>query len=105
MALCALIGAATLVLFGHHVWNAGAPQREPSGITVRSEILTIYAPRALIDFAKAQPGITTNDQLTRLICEAPIHIWFSIVARNHQADGNFRGRIWSVPARRTTGVF
>ena len=55
MALCALIGAAGLFLFGRHVWNASAPQPEPSGITVRSEIVTIYAPKALIDFAKDAP--------------------------------------------------
>jgi len=63
MALCTLMGASGHFLFGRHVWNASAPQAELPGITVRSEILTIYAPKALIDFAKAHPEITTNDEL------------------------------------------
>jgi hypothetical protein len=89
MALCALMGAAGLFLFGRHVWNASAPQREHPGITIRSEILTIYAPNALIDFAKAHPEITTNDELMRLIHQAKLNVWFAIVARNHQANGKF----------------
>jgi hypothetical protein len=83
------MGAAGLFLFGRHIWNANAPQTEPSGITVRSEILTIYAPKALIDFAKAHPEITTNDELVRLIREAKLNVWFAIAARHHQASGNF----------------
>jgi hypothetical protein len=89
MALCTLIGAAGLFLFGRHVWNASAPQTEPSGITIRSEILIIYAPKALIDFAKAHPEIPTNDELVRLIREAKLNVWFAIVDRHHQANGNF----------------
>ena len=88
IALCALIGVAGLLFFGRHVWNASAPQRDPPGITVRSEILTIYAPKALIDFAKAHPEITTNDELVRLIREAKLNVWFASVARLHQANGN-----------------
>jgi hypothetical protein len=89
MALCALLSVAGLFLFARHVWNASAPQTEPPGITIRSEILTIYAPKALIDFAKAHPEITTNDELVRLICQAKLNVWFAIVGRNHQANGNF----------------
>ena len=89
MALCALMGAADLFLFGRHVWNASAPQTEKSDITVRSEILTIYAPKALIDFAHAHPEITTNDELVGLIREAKLNVWLAIIARNHQASGNF----------------
>ena len=101
MALCALIGAAGLFLFGRHVWNAGAPQPEPSGITVRSEILTIYAPKALIEFAKAHPEITTNDELVRLIRAAKLNVWFAIVARHHQANGIFTDiPIWYRPGER-----
>jgi hypothetical protein len=101
MALCALLGVAGLFLFARHVWNAGAPQREPSGITVRSEILTIYAPKALIDFAKAHPDITTNDELVRLIREAKLNVWFATVTRNHQANGNFADvPIWYRPGER-----
>jgi hypothetical protein len=89
MALCALMGVAGLFLFGRHVWNAGAPQTEPSGITTRSEILTIYASKALIDFARAHPEITTNDELVRLIREAKLDVWFAVVGRNHQANAHF----------------
>src|SRR6516225_5962258 len=89
MALCALMGTAGLFLFGRHVWNAGAPQTEPSGITIGSEIVTIYAPKALIDFAKAHPEITPNDELVRLIREAKLNVWFATVGRNHQASGIF----------------
>jgi hypothetical protein len=88
MTLCTLMGAASLFLFARHVWNASAPQSEPSGITIRSEILTIYAPKALIDFAKAHPEISTNDELVRLIREAKLNVWFASVARLHQANGN-----------------
>jgi hypothetical protein len=89
IALCALIGVAGLLLFGRHVWNASVPQTEPSGITIRSEIPTIYAPKALIDFAKAHPDITTNDELVRLIREAKLNVWFAILTRHHQANGRF----------------
>ena len=101
IALGALIGAAGLFLFGRHVWNAGAPQTEPSGITIRSEILTIYAPKALIDFAKAHPEITTNDELVRLIREAKLNVWFATVTRLHQANGFFTDvPIWYRPGER-----
>ena len=89
MALSTLLGAAGLFLFGRHVWNAIAPQTEPSGITIRSEILTIYASKPLIDFAQAHPEITTNDELVRLIREAKLNVWFAIVGKNYQANGNF----------------
>ncbi len=89
MALCALLGVAGLSLLARHVWNAGAPQPEPPGITVRSEILIIYAPKTLIDFAKAHPEITTNDERVRLIRQAKLNVWFAIVGRNHQASGIF----------------
>jgi hypothetical protein len=89
MALCALLGVAGLFLFARHVWNASAQEREPPGITVNSEILTIYAPRALIDFAKAHAEVTINDELVRLVRAAKLKVWFATVARNHQANGNF----------------
>jgi hypothetical protein len=88
IAFGALIGVAGLFLFARHVSNGGAPQTEPSGITIRSDILTIYAPIALIDFAQAHPEITTNDELVRLIRQAKLNVWFAIVGRNHEANGN-----------------
>jgi hypothetical protein len=99
--LCALMGAAGLFLFARHVWNASAPPSEPSGIAIRSEILTIYAPNALIDFANAHPEITTNDELVRLIREAKLNVWFATVARLHQANGFFTDvPIWYRPGER-----
>jgi hypothetical protein len=99
--LCALMGVAGLFLFGRHIWKSSAPQAEPPGITVRSEVLTIYAPKALIDFAKAHPEITTNDELVRLIREAKLNVWFATVTRNHQADGIFYDvPIWYRPGER-----
>jgi hypothetical protein len=101
LALCTLLGVAGLFLFARHVWNASARQTEPSGITIRSDILTIYAPQALIDFAKAHPEITTNDELVRLIREAKLNVWFAIVTRNHQANGIFTDiAIWYRPGER-----
>ena len=89
------------MLFARHVWNAGAPQTESSGIAVKSEILTIYAPKALIDFAKAHAEITTNDELVRLIREAKLNVWFATVTRLHQANGFFTDvPIWYRPGER-----
>ena len=90
-----------LFVFGRHVGSAGAAQTETPGITVRSEILTIYAPEALIDFAKAHVEITTNDELVRLIREAKLNVWFATVARLHQANGFFTDvPIWYRPGER-----
>ncbi len=101
MALCALMEAVGLFLFGRRAWNASAPEREPPGITVRSEDLTISAPKALIDFAKAHPEITTNDELVRLIREAKLNVWFATVTSNQQADGVFADvPIWYRPGER-----
>jgi hypothetical protein len=101
MPICALIGAAGLFLFGRHVWTASAPQPEPSGIADSSEILTVYAPQALIEFAKAHPEIATNDELVRLIREAKLNVWFATVARLHQANGFFTDiPIWYRPGER-----
>jgi hypothetical protein len=101
MALCALIGVAGLFLFGRHVWNASAPQPEPSGITIRTEIVTIYAPKALVDFAKEHREITTNDELVRLIREAKLDVWFATVTRHHQANALFADvGLWYRPGER-----
>jgi hypothetical protein len=101
IALGALIGIAGLFVFGRHVWTATAPQAEPSGIAIRSEIVIIYAPKALIDFAKANAEITTNDELVRLIREAQLKVWFATVTRLHQANGFFTDLpIWYRPGER-----
>jgi hypothetical protein len=89
MAVCALVGAAGLFGFGRHVWHAGAAKAEPSGIPVRCEIRTVYAPQALIDFAKAHPDVGTNDEFVRLIREANLNVWFATVSRYYHADGSF----------------
>jgi hypothetical protein len=85
--ICAIIAVALLFCFGRDVWKSSIDQTGPSGITVRSEVLTIFAPKALIEFAKAHPEITTNDELVRLVGEAKLSVWFATVARNHQANG------------------
>jgi hypothetical protein len=55
LAFCAVLGAMALVSFARHVWEAGAGRNEWPGLIVRSEIRTIYAPRGIIDFARAHP--------------------------------------------------
>ena len=79
--------ASGLFLFARHVWQSGGEGTETSGITVKSEVLTIYAPRALIIFAEKYPEIATNDELVRLIREEQPSVWFAVAARNYQADG------------------
>src|SRR5262249_6472188 len=87
LAVVALIGAMALVSFGRHVWEAGASRNEPPGLIVRSEIRTIYAPRAIIDFARAHPAIATNDELVRRVREARLETWFGVVFRDYQSNG------------------
>jgi hypothetical protein len=89
MTILSLLGGAGLFLFAIHVWKAGVKSTEPPGLTVRSEILTIYAPMTLIDFARAHPEIGTNEELLHLIREAKLKVWFAEVVRNYQASGRF----------------
>jgi hypothetical protein len=89
MALGALIGVTGLFLFGRHVWNGAAHHSGLPSVTVRSEILTIYAPKAPVVFATAHPEIGTNDELVRLIQDEKLKVWFAIVVRHHQVDGLF----------------
>lgn len=88
LAFVAPLGAVALGLFGRHVWDAGASRSEPPGIVVRSEFRTIYAPKGIIDFARAHPAIATNDELVRLVREAGLEAWFGVVFRSYQADGD-----------------
>jgi hypothetical protein len=61
----------------------------------------LYAPQALIEFAKAHPEIATNDELVRLICAAKLNVWFATVARLHEANGFFTDiPIWYRPGER-----
>ena len=72
LPLVALLGAMGLYSFARHVGDAGAsrsPDGSGPGLTVRSEIRTIYAPKGIIDFARAHPAIATNDELVRLVRE------------------------------------
>jgi hypothetical protein len=89
MAACALIGTAGLLLFTRHVWNAGAAQPEPSGITVRTEILTIYAPNRLIALARAHPELRTHTELAHLVRETKVNVWYATMYRHHQTSGKF----------------
>jgi hypothetical protein len=77
-----------LVSFGRHVWDGGASRSEPPGLIVRSEVRTIYAPKALIDFARTHPAIATNDELVRLVREARLEAWFGVVFRSYQVNGD-----------------
>jgi hypothetical protein len=87
LAFVALLGAMALVSFGRHVWKAGASRSEPPNLTVRSEVRTIYAPRRIIDFARAHPAIATNDELARLVREARLEGSFGVVFRCYQGNG------------------
>jgi hypothetical protein len=88
LAVVALVGAMALFAFGRHVWEAGASRDEPPGLTVRTEVRTIYATRGLVDFARAHPAIATNDDLTRLVREARLEAWFGVVFRYYQSNGD-----------------
>ena len=88
VAFVALLGAMVLVSFGRQVWQAGAGGSEPPGLTVRSEIREIYAPKRIIDFARAHPAIATNHELVRLVREARLDAWFGVVFRHYQANGD-----------------
>jgi hypothetical protein len=87
LAIGALVGAAALLWFGRQVWDAGASGGEPPGIVVRSEMRTIFAPKALIAFAREHPGVATNDELIRLIREARLAVWMAVVFRGYHGDG------------------
>ena len=87
MPICLLMAASGLFLFGRHVWHSGGHKTEMPGITVKSEILTIYAPSALIRFAKTHPEIATNDEPLQLLREEQLSLWFAVAVRNYQADG------------------
>ena len=88
LAFVALLGAMALVSFGRHVWKAGASRSEPPNLIVRSEFRTIYAPKRIIDFARAHPAIATNDELVRLVREARLEAWFGVVFRCYQSNGD-----------------
>jgi hypothetical protein len=88
LAFAGLLGAMALFSFGRHVWDAGASRSEPPGIIVRSEFRMIYAPKAIIDFARAHPAIATNDELVRLVREARLEAWFGVVFRSYQGNGD-----------------
>lgn len=91
LPLVALLGAMGLYSFARHVGDAGAsrsPDGSGPGLTVRSEIRTIYAPQGIIDFARAHPAIATNDELVRLVREARLEVWFGVVFRNYQGNGD-----------------
>jgi hypothetical protein len=77
-----------LVSFGRHIWDAGVGRSEPPSIVVRSEMRTIYAPRAIIEFARAHPEVATNDELVRMVHEARLEAWFGVVFRSYQGNGD-----------------
>jgi hypothetical protein len=89
MAVCAIAGATGLLLFGRSVWNEGNFHAAASGVTVRSEVQTIFAPKALIAFASEHIDVSTHDELVRKVREAKLRVWFAVAFKYHQADGSF----------------
>jgi hypothetical protein len=47
LPVVALLGSMGLFSFARHVWDAGASRDEPPGLTIRTEIRTIYAPKGM----------------------------------------------------------
>jgi hypothetical protein len=97
-----VIGAIVLFASGLNDRNDAAGGGEAPGLIVRSEIEAIYAPRALIEFARAHPRVETNDQLVRLIHEAKVDAWFGVVFRTYLANGQVMNLAQTIrPGQRT----
>jgi hypothetical protein len=84
-----ITGATGLFLFARRVWDEGNDKAAGSGSIVRWETSTIYAPRALIEFATEHPDIGTHDELIRMMREAKLNVWFAAALRYHRADGAY----------------
>jgi hypothetical protein len=88
MVAGAVIGAAGLLLFGRIIWTAARAPDARDNPKISQDFLRIYAPAALINFAKTQHSIETNEELIRLIGQADLHeCWFVVVTRSQMQDG------------------
>jgi hypothetical protein len=88
LVAAALIGAAGLFLYGRSVWRAGSPSLNRYSPTIHQELLALYAPAALIEFARAHGSIATNDELLRLLDQAGLrNCWMVAVNRGRQKNG------------------
>lgn len=70
-------------------------------VNVKSELRSIFAPQALIDFAKKHPAIEDYDQLVLLLeAEGLSGSWYVIVATDVLSDGESRRNVCYVyPSR------
>jgi hypothetical protein len=91
--LTALLGGLGLLGFAdalRHQVERGARSegRVARRMTVKSELRTVFAPRALFDFAKAHPTIDRPDQLASLLKAHGLgRTWYVIVASDVLSNG------------------
>jgi hypothetical protein len=97
MVLVFAAGAIGLTCFASQVSNQdqklAAANQLSSGINVRSEVLDIWLPAALIELAKSESPtrvIRTHENLMRFLerCGQK-NVWYAMTLRLHQADGDF----------------
>jgi hypothetical protein len=79
MGVCAIAGAMGLCLFGRSVWNEGNGHAASSGSAVHWKVQTVYAPKALIEFARENPEISNHVELLRLIRKERLNVWYAVV--------------------------
>lgn len=89
-----LIAGVVLILAraGRRASPIETASRRPSRI-VQSEVHAIYAPQALIDFARRTeiPVLSTNADLKRAIALARLeHVWYGVTIRDFTAAGAFQ---------------
>jgi len=92
MLIALLTGATALVLFGRSLWTAGGAPVTPVNRNLDQELTAIYAPAALIQFAKTHdPGsIGTNDELARLIEQEGLQsCWMITLTYWSRGDGSY----------------
>jgi hypothetical protein len=89
-----VIGICGLIRFGYFVADQNAKQQGVGDdIIIRSEILTLYASQALMDFSQNHDlsAIASRAQLICLIeCEGLQQTWYGSTVRLYQANGQSR---------------
>jgi len=91
MVIAALLGAAWLFFYGHHVLLSSRPEPERPNQTIHEQIVKIYASPALIAFAKSHDpwAITTNAELIRALEQARMqNSWLVTITRWLHEQGN-----------------
>jgi hypothetical protein len=79
MGVFAIAAAMGLFLFGRSVWNEGNSHAAASGRAAHWKLQTVYAPKALIEFARQNPQISNHDELLRLIRKERLNVWYAVV--------------------------